>query len=115
MSDPQKISDRQKAKQAHALLSRYERLYRENQSRRITFNRYAAKWGMMDVIDSVGVDRAAELLDYFFTTKGEDKSIEYFYRNFDKMDNNERLQREDRQRRAELRRQTEQRIRESGN
>ena len=113
MSSPQNLSDRQKAKQAHVLLSRYERLYRQHgKQRRITFNRYSAKWGMMDVIDSVGVDRAAELLDFYFTTDN-DHTIEFFYKNFDKLDRNEWRLREDRERRAKLRRETEQRIRET--
>jgi hypothetical protein len=76
-----------------------------------TFNRYSAKYGMVDVIDSIGMDRASELLDYYFTTNN-DHSIEFFYRNFDKIDNNEKLTRRERARRARLRRETEQRVRE---
>lgn len=114
MSSQANLSDKQKAKQAHVLLSKYQRLYKQHGTRRITFNRYSAKWGMMDVIDSVGMERASELLDFYFTLDN-DHTIEFFYKNFDKMDVNEHRQREDRQRRARLRLETEARIRETEN
>jgi hypothetical protein len=110
-TNPKGQSDKTKIQQAHTLISKYQRLYRLYGKKQTTFNRYSAKYGMIDVIDSIGVDRASELLDYYFTTNN-DHSIEFFYKNFDKIDNNEKLTRRERARRAKIRRETEQRVRE---
>jgi len=103
---------RDKSKQSHALMSYYEKLYRLKYDAKPRMNRYSLKWGMIDVIDSVGYDRAKELLDYFFTTPSS-HTLEFFYKNFDSMDVFERHMKEDRARRAIILKQTEQRIREA--
>lgn len=113
-TNPKELSDREKAKRAHVLISKYQRLYRQYGTKPITFNRYSAKWGMMDVIDSIGVDRASELLDYYFTTDN-DHSIEFFYKNFDRLDANEKRTRLERIRRAKIRKETEQRVKGTEN
>jgi len=112
MAGSQSQSDKDKARDAHILMSRYERLYREKYDRRPRINRYSAKWGMMDVIDSVGNIRTGELLDYFFKTPSE-HTLEVFYRNFDKMDTQLDLICADRAYRAMLARQTEERVKEA--
>ena len=110
----QELSDKEKARQAHILLSRYISLYQQTHKRKPPINRYSAKWGMMDVIDSIGVERADQLLAFYFVTKNA-HTIEFFYKNFDKMDIHEQAVREDRKRRAMIRKQTEERVREAGN
>lgn len=103
---------RDRSRDSHALMSLYEKLYTEHHGRKPIFNRYSAKWGMMDVIDSIGTDRARELLDYYFTVPAN-HSLEFFYKNFDKMHVNELNQRADRERRARIMEQTEARVREA--
>lgn len=93
-------------------MSHYEKLYRIKYDAKPRMNRYSLKWGMVDVIDSIGYDRARELLDYFFTTQA-DHTLEFFYKNFDKMDVWESGVREDRARRAIILKQTEQRVQEA--
>ena len=41
---------------------------------------------MQDVIDSVGYDRAKELLEYYFKTGKPGHPLNFFYYNFDKID-----------------------------
>ena len=41
---------------------------------------------MQDVIDSVGYDRAKELLLYYFKTGKSGHPLNFFYNNFDRMD-----------------------------
>ena len=41
---------------------------------------------MQDVIDSVGFDRAKELLIYYFATNKSGHPLNFFYNNFDKID-----------------------------
>ena len=41
---------------------------------------------MQDVIDSIGFDRAKELLVYYFKTTKYGHPLNFFFYNFDKMD-----------------------------
>ena len=41
---------------------------------------------MQDVIDSVGMDRAKELLVYYFKTTKSGHPLSFFFYNFDKLD-----------------------------
>ena len=41
---------------------------------------------MQDVIDSIGFDRAKELIEYYFSTGKNGHPIQFFFFNFDKID-----------------------------
>lgn len=41
---------------------------------------------MQDVIDSVGYERAKELLEYYFLTAKDGHPLTFFYYNFDRID-----------------------------
>lgn len=107
------ISDKEKGRQAHILISRYIALFKEKHNRTPTINRYSAKWGMMDVIDSVGSERAEELLEYYFHTTHEKHDIEFFYKNFDKIEVHFLSVRQDRLRRAKIMADTAKRVEEA--
>lgn len=113
------LSDKERARLAHILLSQFEREHREAHGRKPSINRYSAKWGMMDVIDSVDFDRASELITYYMgirnTTFRNEHPLEFFYKNFDKMDANEIIGRRDAERRAMIMRNTAERIKEAEN
>jgi hypothetical protein len=51
-----------------------------------SINRYREKWAMQDVIDSIGFDRAKELIEYYFSTGKNGHPIQFFFFNFDKID-----------------------------
>ena len=49
-------------------------------------NKFREKWAMQDVIDSVGFERAKDLLTYYFRINKSGHPLQFFYYNFDKMD-----------------------------
>lgn len=56
--------------QAHALLALYDKCWKAMYNKGLTYNRYTAKWAAADVVDSVGYERARELIEYYFKEIG---------------------------------------------
>lgn len=77
---------KEEAKQAYALVSLYIALYKNKYKKQPFVNRYREKWAMQDVIDSVGYERARELLDYYFKCRKDGHPLNWFLYNFDKLD-----------------------------
>jgi len=73
-------------KQPYVLIGLYESLYLEKYGRKPRINKFREKWAMQDVIDSVGYDRAVELLVYYFKTSKSGHPLNFFFYNFDKID-----------------------------
>lgn len=74
------------AKHTYTLLSLYDKLYIERYDKKPRYNKYREKWAMQDVIDSVGIDRARELLLYYFKVTKPGHPLTWFFYNFDKLD-----------------------------
>ena len=74
------------AKYPHVLLNFYDNLYQEKYGKKPRYNKYREKWAMQDVIDSVGLDRAKELLLYYFRVTKPNHPLQWFFYNFDKLD-----------------------------
>lgn len=83
-------------KQPYILISLYLSLYKERYNKVITINKFREKWAMQDVIDSVGYDRAVELLKYYFKTAKSGHPLNFFYNNFDRIDSLEKEIKRDR-------------------
>jgi hypothetical protein len=66
---------------------------------------------MLDVIDSVGYDRAKELIEYYFTCEA-DHTPENFMSSFDRLETIMVQSRQDAERRARLREETRRRVEE---
>lgn len=76
-----------KMKYANALVTHYLKLWKQNYPGvDKTFNRYAMKWPMSDVVESVGFERGKELLTYYFRTTHTGHDFQWFVYNFDKLD-----------------------------
>ena len=73
-------------KEPYILLTLYQNLYKEKYGRAVTINKFREKWAMQDVIDSVGMDKAKELLVYYFKTAKSGHPLSFFFYNFDKID-----------------------------
>jgi len=73
-------------KEPYILISLYQSLYKEKYGRIPTMNKFREKWAMQDVVDSVGFERAKELLTYYFTLNKNGHPLQFFFYNFDKMD-----------------------------
>lgn len=70
----------------YILIGIYQSLYSDKYGKKPRINKYREKWAMQDVIDSVGYDRAKELLEYYFKTGKPGHPLNFFYYNFDKID-----------------------------
>jgi len=73
-------------KEPYILLTMYQNMYKEKYGKLPSINKYREKWAMQDVIDSVGYERAKELLEYYFTTGKINHPLQFFFFNFDKID-----------------------------
>lgn len=73
-------------KEPYILMTLYQNLYKEKYGRVANINKFREKWAMQDVIDSVGFDRAKELLEYYFGLTKNGHPLQFFFYNFDKMD-----------------------------
>ena len=93
-------------KHGYALLSLYIALYKTKYNKAPVVNRYREKWAMKDVIDTVGFDRAKELLEYYFRCNKPGHPLNWFLYNFDRIDDNLSKTQNDFERRKMLREQT---------
>lgn len=64
----------------------YESLYKEKYGKSPKLNKFREKWAMKDVIDSVGYERAKDLLVYYFKTNKQGHPLNFFFYNFDRID-----------------------------
>jgi hypothetical protein len=74
-------------KEPYVLIGLYENLYKEKYGRKPSMNKFREKWAMQDVIDSVGLDRAKDLMHYYFTLPKGGHPLQFFLYNFDRIDN----------------------------
>jgi hypothetical protein len=103
------------SKFCYALINTYIRLFAERYDKKPTVNRHREKWAMNDVIESVGYERAKELLEYYFKTTNQGHSLTWFFYNFDRLDEMLKRVDEDNAWRAKIRMQTKQRMEEVNN
>ncbi len=64
----------------------YQNLYKDRYNKPATINKFREKWAMQDVIDSVGFDKAIDLMNYYFSLDKFGHPLQFFYYNFDKME-----------------------------
>ena len=77
---------KENSKLTYSLFSLYETLYAQKYSKKPRINKYKEKWAMGDVIDSIGFDRAKELLEYYFKVTKQGHPLQWFFYNFDRLD-----------------------------
>jgi Fic family protein len=94
------------AKQAYALVSLYIALYKNKYNKQPLVNRYREKWAMNDVIETVGYERAKQLLEYYFKCNKIGHPLNWFLYNFDTLDNVLLKSEQDSKYRKDLREQT---------
>ena len=73
-------------KEPYILLSLYSNLYEGMYSTKPTINRYKEKWAMQDVIDSIGFERSKNVLYYYFETGKNRHPLNFFYNNFERIE-----------------------------
>ena len=73
-------------KEPYILISLYQSLYKQKYGSVPKINKFREKWAMQDVIDSVGIDRAKDILVYYFSLPKGGHPLQFFFYNFDRMD-----------------------------
>jgi hypothetical protein len=77
-------------------------------------NKFREKWAMKDLIDSVGFDRAKQLLEYYFTLPKGGHPLHFFMYNFDRIDSAMIESDKDKNRRRLLLEETKKMVEEGG-
>jgi hypothetical protein len=103
------------AKLAYGLVSLYCVLFKETYKKNAVVNKYREKWAMQDVIDSVGYDRAKELIEYYFKITKSGHPISWFFYNFEKLDIALQEKQQDKTRREVIRSKTKIMVEERDN
>ena len=101
------------SKLCYALLSHYTKLYEQRYGRKPVINRHREKWAMNDVIDSIGYERARELLEYYFRVTNPNHGLTWFFYNFDRLDDMLEKTERDNERRARIREKTKKMVEEA--
>lgn len=103
------------AKLAYGLVSLYCALHNQMYKKASVVNKYREKWAMQDVVDSVGYERAKELLEYYFKMDKAGHPIQWFFYNFEKIDMAITQSQEDKVRREKIRLKTKAMVEERDN
>ena len=101
-------------KEPYILIGLYENLYSEKYGKKPRLNKFREKWGMQDIIDSVGFSRAKELLVYYFNLPKSGHPLQFFFYNFDRIDNSHTEVDKDKERRRLLLQETKKMVEEGG-
>lgn len=97
---------------AGKLVQLFLKLHAEKYGKRPTVNIFKEKYAMKDVIESVGFERAEELLRYYFKTARHSHPLDWFKYNFEKLEAIVIELTEDEKKRAEMRAETKRRVEE---
>lgn len=100
------------AQNANALITLYIKCYTEKYSRKPNINRYRIKWGFQDMVEDLGYQRSREVVEYYFRTGRSGHPTDFLLMNYEKISEVYEEKQEDERKRAELRKQTEQRVKE---
>ena len=103
------------AKLAYGLISLYCVLFKENYKKPPVVNKYREKWAMQEVRDSVGYDRAKNLVEYYFKITKTGHPLTWFFYNFEKLDISLQEKEQDKTRRELIRAKTKSMVEERDN
>ena len=73
-------------KEPYILITLYQSLYKDKYGSVPKMNKFREKWAMKDLIDSVGFDRAKQILEYYFLLPKGGHPLNFFMYNFDRID-----------------------------
>lgn len=98
---------------AYQLVSLYLSLYKTKYNKNVVINKHKEKWAMADVIDSVGFDKAKDLLVYYFQTSKSGHPLQWFLYNFERLDVLLNAKRDDEEKRSKMRELTKKMVEEN--
>lgn len=99
-------------KQGNALVTLFIKSYTEKYGHAPTLNRYKAKWGFQSMIEDLGYERSQEVIAYYFRTGKQGHPVEFLHMNYEKIVDYAEERKRDEEKREELRRLTEQQVKE---
>jgi hypothetical protein len=73
-------------KEPYIMLTIYMALYEQKYGKKPRINKYKEKWAMQDVLDSIGFEQAKDVLNYYFRTGKNGHPLNFFYNNFDRLE-----------------------------
>lgn len=74
-------------KECNTLTSYFEKAWAQKYGRKSNVNRYKARWGFDAVLGGMSLDNAKELIDFYLTTaNNRDHDLEWFFYNYDKLE-----------------------------
>jgi hypothetical protein len=114
MANDLTTSQAEKNKQPYILLWKYEKLYEEKYGKKPLLNKFRDKMNMKDVIESVGFEKAMDLINYYFSLEKFGHPLQFFYYNFDKMEQTRIELQKDIETRRLLRENTKKMVEEGG-
>lgn len=100
------------AKDCHALITYYEKKFKEKYNTAAVVNRNTAKWGFDTILKGMSPQETKELLDYWFSIDTQNRHrIDWFFYNYEKLIDARAAQSEDGILRQHLRSESEDRVR----
>lgn len=99
-------------KQANENINLFIKLYTDKYGNAPVFNRHKHKWAYQDMIKDLGFDEAQATIRYYFDTNRFGHPVEHLLYNYDSINQTRIELDEDDEKRARLRMETEQRVRE---
>lgn len=100
------------AKQAYGLITHYEKCFKEKYPYEPNVNRFRVKWGFQDMVTDLGYNDAKEVIEYYFRTAKIGHPIDFLLQNYDRIYEFMTERKKDEEKREELRKQTEQKVKE---
>ncbi len=101
------------AQQGNALVTLYIQCFERKYFNKPLVNRHRVKWGFQDMISDLGYQSAHDTIEYYFKTSGQNNhSVDFLLYNYEKVFQVMEEIIKDQKNREELRKQTEQRVRE---
>lgn len=100
------------AKDCHAMTSYYIKLYKEKYGVAPKVNRPVARWDWAGILEDLTVEESKSLLEFYFTTSNKGHPLNWFFYNYDKLQQSVEELEKDSKRRKKLREESEERARE---
>jgi ribosomal protein S15P/S13E len=100
------------AKQAYALITLFEQCFEKKYHRKPQINRFREKWGFQDMVTDLGYSAARETVEYYLKTGKQGHPVAFLLQNYDKVNQFMEEKKRDEANRAELRKQTAQKVKE---
>jgi len=108
------VAKKPTVQQCYAMIDYYVKAYKAHyHGQEPVLNRHSARWGFESVLMGCSPEEVKKLLDFYFQTKSQRRhALDWFFYNYEKLEESLVEIDKDRERREQLRRESEQRVAE---